>query len=250
MDSLDETTKSISSNMGFFKHVFNFNDDSKADIMNIIQYSLISLVPVVILNKLMQKYVPEAEEEKGSVELLAEIVIQIVVMFIGLLLISRIVTYIPTYSGTKYPEFNITYIILAVLMITLSLQTKLGEKVTILVDRLLELWNGKPDEKKNAKGGSSGNVRVSQPISQGSAPPQNAMNQSLYGGGVSQGTSISQLPTIPSGGSYGEQPSPDYNNMYRNDNNPMIGAASPGMGGDMIMAANEAFGSGGFGTMF
>ena len=36
-------------------------------------------------------------------------------------------------------------------MITMSLQTKLGEKVSILVDRVTELWNGKSDNKKNQK---------------------------------------------------------------------------------------------------
>jgi hypothetical protein len=123
MDSLSDS--SSSSKPGFFKHVFNFDDDSKSEILNIIQYSLIGIIPVVILNKAMQRYVPEADDEKGSVELLAEIIIQIIVMFLGILLTNRIITFIPTYSGTKYPEFSVTYIILAVLVITMSLQTKL-----------------------------------------------------------------------------------------------------------------------------
>ena len=45
MDSSDE------SNKGFFKHVFNFDDDSKSEILNIIQYALIAIIPVVVLNK-------------------------------------------------------------------------------------------------------------------------------------------------------------------------------------------------------
>ena len=141
MESLDETSKNISSRMGFFKHVFNFEEDSKAEIFNLIQYSTIALIPVVILNKAMQKYVPEADEEKGSFELLAEVMTQISVMFIGILLINRIITYVPTYSGIKYPDFSVTYIILAVLVITMRLQTKLGEKVSILFDRVVELWD-------------------------------------------------------------------------------------------------------------
>jgi hypothetical protein len=43
---------------------------------------------------------------------------------------------------------SIIFIILAVLMITLSLQTKLGEKVSVLTERLTELWEGKNDKKK------------------------------------------------------------------------------------------------------
>ena len=136
---------------GFLKHVFNFDDDSKYDILNIIQYAIIALIPVIILNKSMSNYVPEADDKKSSVELSAEIIIQIIVMFIGLLIIHRVVTFVPTYSGVKYPDFNIVFIILAVLMITMSLQTKLGEKVSVLVDRAMELWDGKSDTKK--KGG-------------------------------------------------------------------------------------------------
>ena len=54
----------------------------------------------------------------------------------GLILIHRTITFIPTYSAAKYTEYNIVFIILAILMITMSLQTKLGEKVSVLVDRI------------------------------------------------------------------------------------------------------------------
>ena len=253
MDSSDSSKK------GFFKHVFNFDNDSKSDILNIIQYTLIAIIPVIVLNKCMQKYVPEADEKKGSVEILAEILIQIIVMFIGLLIIHRIITYIPTYSGMEYPEFNIIFIILAILMITLSLQTKLGEKVSILVDRLTELWEGKSNNKgKNGKG--KGNVKVSQPISgqniggtitmpMNTLPSnQSAMNQSLYGGS----TSISQLPTDSSNQSYSQssQQLPNYNNMYQNDTTPLVGAATPGMAEGFMepMAANSVLGGGAFGS--
>jgi hypothetical protein len=239
MDSLSDS--SSSSKPGFFKHVFNFDDDSKSEILNIIQYSLIGIIPVVILNKAMQRYVPEADDEKGSVELLAEIIIQIIVMFLGILLTNRIITFIPTYSGTKYPEFSVIYNILAVLVITMSLQTKLGEKVSILVDRLIDLWEGKKDSKKAKKASSSGNVKVSQPISQ---PPSSAaaMTQSLY----TDSTPINQLPS-----SQQQQQMPDYDSMYRNDSTPLVGAATPG-GAEAFqmnepMAANAMVG-GAFGS--
>ena len=40
MESLDEITKSVSKQAGFFNHVFNSNDDSKDEIMNIMQYAV------------------------------------------------------------------------------------------------------------------------------------------------------------------------------------------------------------------
>lgn len=233
--------ESSDSKKNFFKHVFNFEDDSKSEMLNIIQYSLIALVPVVMLNKTMQKYVPESDEQKSSLEILAEIIIQIIGMFIGLLVIHRAITFVPTYSGVEYPDFNIVFIILAVLMITLSLQTKLGEKVSVLTDRLTELWEGKSDKKdKNKK---KNGVKVTQPISQNSQ--QAAIAQSMY----NDGTSISSLPTSDSSSqqyTMSPQQLPNYNAMHRNDSTPLVNAATPsdnqeGFGG-FPMAANEALG--------
>ena len=227
MDSLEDLTKSQNGKPGFFKHVFNFNEESKSEMMNIIQYAVLALVPVVIMNKLIQNYVPEADDSKGSPEILAEIIAQVVVMFLGILIIHRIITFIPTHSGEKYSDFSVTNIVLAFLVIVLSLQTKLGEKVSIIVDRIIELWEGPQDTKKKKKG--QGNVKVSQPISQ--QQPQSALNQSLSSMGQSSAgtTSISSLP---------QQSSPDFNSMYQQDNTPLIGAATPGMESFEPMAAN------------
>jgi len=252
MESLTETTKSGSS--GFFKHVFNFDTEAKAEMMNIVQFALLALIPIVILNKGMQKYIPEADDEKGSAEILAEVVLQIITIVLGIFFVNRLVTFVPTYSGVKYLEFSITQIIIATLLILLSLQTKLGEKVAILYDRVSELWNGPSEEKddKGRKKRGQGNVKVSQPISgsgngsgngsgSGYAPQQQAQGNSLYGGS----TPINQLPTSTSS----TQQLPDYNEMYnRKDSNPLVGAATPGggvgeFGESMIMAANEYLGN-------
>lgn len=233
MESLEELTKSTNGKPGFFKHVFNFNDDSKSDMLNIVQYAAIALIPVIIMNKVMQRFVPEADDEKGNVEILAEILGQVFIMFLGILIIHRIITFIPTYSGVKYANFDVTSIILAMLVIILSLQTKLGEKVSIIVDRIMELWEGPKDAKKK-KG--QGNVKVSQPISQGQSAIVTAPMMTSPGT-----TSINSLPPT--------QQQPDYNNMYQQDNNPLVGAATPGMEGMGVMAANDMIG-GSFGSAF
>ena len=178
-------TINIDGKPGFFKHVFNFDEESKTEILNIIQYAILALIPIIILNKIMQKYVPEADDEKKSIEISAEVLAQVIFMFLGIFFIHRILTYIPTYSGEKYPTWNIIGPIIPMLVIITSLQTKLGEKISILVDRLVELWEGPKDTKK----GKKGNVKVSQPISQN----QSTMNQSLNSMGSSS-TSITSLP--------------------------------------------------------
>ena len=234
MESLDELSKTSHGKPGFFKHVFNFDEQSKAEMLNIVQYAVLALIPVVILNKLMQRFVPEADDEKGSVEITAEVLAQIIAMLLIMLIIHRIITFVPPYSGEKYVDFSITNIILAMLVIILSLQTKLGEKVSILVERLIELWEGPKDTKKGKKG--QGSVKVSQPISQN----QSSMSQSMGS------TSISSLPQEQM------QQSPDFNQMYQQNPTPLVGASSPGtenFGNDEPMAAN-AGGMGSFGGVF
>ena len=248
MESLTES--SSSSKPGFFKHVFNFDSDSKAEMLNIIQYALLALIPIIILNKLMQKYIPEADEEKGSLEISAEVLLQVIIIVLGIFFVDRLVTYVPTYSGIKYLDFSVTTVVIATLLILLSFQTKLGEKVSLLFDRVMELWNGpsdKDDKKKKGKG--KGSVKVSQPISgqgqqqmQQQSPDQSAQNQSLYGGS----TPINQLPSS----STSTQQLPNYNEMYNQaDQNPLQNAATPGFGDSMIMASNEFLGNS-FGSNF
>jgi hypothetical protein len=141
----------------FFSHVFSTSEESKAEVLNVVQYACLGVIPIVVLNKLIQRFVPEADAEKSTLELLVEIFIQLIVMFCGIIVIHRIISYIPTYSGFKYENLTLTNVILAFLIIVLSIQTKLGIKVNILVDRLSELWNGPNDKpsQKNQRGASS-----------------------------------------------------------------------------------------------
>lgn len=151
MESLQEVGGSVGEKT-FFTHVFDMSRESNGEIMNVSQYALLGIIPILILNKLIQRFSPEADPDSSSMELLVEVLLQVVVMFVGIILIHRIITYIPTYSGFRYEHLTLTNVILAFLMIVLSLQTKLGIKVNILYDRVLDLWNGtsSSDEKKSS----------------------------------------------------------------------------------------------------
>lgn len=246
METLD-TTKNLT---GFFKHLFNFDDQTKSNLMNIVQYSLVAIIPVVAVNKTMQKYVPEADEEKGNMEILLEVILQVTLMFLGMFFIHRIIEYIPTISGAAYPEFSVVYIILASLMITLSLQTKLGEKTSILATRVSDFWNGTDTyaEKKKmhqkraqAQGQSQGQPQGQMQMPSGGmmqqlvSPEQQAIQQSI--GGVTEAFGTSNIANLPTSGGQ----IPDYSGMYQNTTTPIIGAVP---GGDMgPMAANEMGGS-------
>ena len=152
MDILQELKDS--QKKSFISHVFSTTEEGKAEIMNVIQYAILGIIPIVVLNKLVQRFIPEADSEKSSLELSVEVMLQLMIMFCGIILIHRVISYIPTYSGFKYENLTLTNVILAFLVILLSIQTKMGIKVNILVDRVSELWNGPAPEQK---GGSRSN---------------------------------------------------------------------------------------------
>ena len=227
MDLLQETHDS--SKKSFLNHVFSGTEEGKAEILNVVQYASMGVIPIVVLNKLIQRFIPEADTEKSSLELLAEIFIQLIVMFCGIIVIHRMITYFPSYSGFKYENLTLTNVVLAFLIIVLSIQTKLGIKVNILVDRVNELWNGSSNE----EGSKKRNVRVSAPMS-GHVPSQaDYLDNTQVQGDM--------FPPAPS--STSKQNKGTYDSMMRNNTTESFGSY---MG---PMAANSVLG-GSFGTMF
>jgi len=209
----------------FFSHVFSTTEEGKSEILNTVQYSFLGIIPIILLNKLIQRIIPDADPDKSSIEILIEVLIQIVIMFVGIIIIHRIITYIPTYSEFKYDSFHLTTVILSFLVIVLSIQTKLGIKVNILFDRIMELWNGKSEEEKKQ------NVRVSQ--------PRHVPSQGDYLGQ----TQADMFPPAPMATSKQES---GYDYMMRGSG----GAPSPSPMMDMgPMAANGVLG-GSFGSSF
>ena len=144
----------------FFNHVFNFDSDNKANMLNLVQYILIGIIPIVLTLKAIKIYIPEEDDTKQTLEISLEVVIQLVSIFFAIWFIDRIIRYFPTYSGVAYHKFNEVNFVLPLLIILVTMQTKLGAKINILVERALDIWNG------GAHVGNSnqGNVRVSQPI--------------------------------------------------------------------------------------
>lgn len=137
----------------FLNHVFDTTHESKALILNIFQYSFLAIIPVLLLNKIIQQWIPEIDNKASSLQISLEIFLQLSVMLIGIIIIHRLVTYIPTYSGINYSldgELQITSgVVLIFLIIVLSLQTKIGIKMNILYERFWNFWNGVNDDDDN-----------------------------------------------------------------------------------------------------
>lgn len=238
--------ENVENENGFLKYVFDLNDENKACVMNMLQYAVLAFIPVILVLKVTKTYVPEANEEKGSLELLAESLFQVVFILLSFWFINRVITYVPTYSKKPYKEFNETTFIIGFVFILLTLQTKLGEKISILSDRVIELWTGDATikEEKQTK------VKVSQPLA-GHQP-----SQADHLGFTQMGQSTPMIPPTPvmtnnksQTNQYSipaRQPIPDFNEMHSGPVTPLPGAAHPTF--QEPMAANEAFGSGSFGS--
>jgi hypothetical protein len=221
-----------SSKKSFFNHVFSTTEEGKAEILNVTQYAVLGVVPIVMLNKLIQRFIPEADHDKSSMELVVEVFIQLIIMFCGVILIHRVITYFPTYSGFKYDNLILTNVILAFLVIVLSIQTKLGLKVNILFDRVNELWNG-PMDSGDRKAGVRNKVRVS------NAMVAHTPSQADYLDNA--GVQMDMFPPAPVPTAV-KQPSGSYDLSMRG--NPASALAPMGP-----MAANSVLG-GAFGSLF
>ena len=149
---------------GFFNHVFNFDSDNKASMLNLIQYILIAIIPVVIILKLIKNFVPEEDDFKGTPEIVIEVAMQLFAIFFAIWFIDKMIRYFPTYSGVNYHKFNELNLVLPLLIILVTMQTKLGAKINILAERTLELWNGTSNNTSQVGNTNHGNIRVSQPI--------------------------------------------------------------------------------------
>lgn len=240
MDRLEKNT-SNNKDEGFIKSVFPFDEEQKATILNILQYSILAIIPVIILLKLIKNYIPEVDDDKGSLVIVVEVIGQIFVMFLALYFIHKIIIYIPTYSKVAYGDVNLITIIIPTIFIILTMQTKVGEKVQLLFDRLMDVYEGQTNYKKNDNNQKQLRVRVTQPIS------EQLQNDQIC---VSQPPPPAQMTNIKSEtNEYSIPQTPKFDNMYAGPETPLVGAATPGMDIQEPMAANDVLG-GSFGSSF
>jgi hypothetical protein len=235
MEKVTESVKAVpSESVNFFSYVFNFDHDNKMDIMNMLQYTLLAIIPILLLLKGIKYVVPEEDESKGSLEILAESVGQIILIMLGIWFINRIIRYIPTYSGENYHKFNNINFILPFVIILATMQTKLGAKLNILIDRAADLWHGKtqPPPQQQQQGG----VRVSQPFAGQQQPmPQHQPSQADYLDKSQILPSNLSLTAMPS---QSPQANTNFNQMYQNSPTPLVNPAFP----PEPLAANDGWG--------
>lgn len=61
MEILQETSGASKT---FLSHVFNSTEEGKGEILNVVQYALLAIIPIIMLNKSVQHFIPEADPRK------------------------------------------------------------------------------------------------------------------------------------------------------------------------------------------
>ena len=209
MDAIEITAKeSAAAGGGFFKQVFKLNEDAQGEVLNMMQYVAIGFVPAIIVIYVIRYYVPDPDDDKGSLTIVAEIFAQTFGMLLGIYFIHRMIIYFPTYSGIKYERFHVINILMVFVMILFSIKTKLGEKAQILVERAVDMWSG--NKPQQAQGQGQGQVRVTQPITGSMAsgvpmtapppPPQLTSNRAQMGMANAMSGMVKDFNAMYSGG--------------------------------------------------
>jgi len=233
------------SGKGFINHVFNFNTETKTELLNLAQYLALVLLPLSFLNNFVETLIPKVNESRGSIEIVFEVLGHLKLLLLSVFLVDRIVQYVPSYSGKEMNSISLATLVIVFVMFT----TKTRQKLDLLYTRLSKSWNGESDEKKKQANGKGGPVQqkpqvtVSQPIT-GMPNPISTAPASKPDYMAHHQQMTPQQPDIAMG--LNANPG-SANNMYNNQGfGGMQGAASPGI--QEPMAANDGFGA--FGTAF
>ena len=233
MDSISDSVKSVQDeSMGFFNYVFNFDNENKMRIMNMLQYTLLAIIPILLILRGIKHLIPEEDESKGSFEILAESIGQVILIMVSIWITNKIINYIPTYSGEDYPKFNEISFVLPFILLLATMQTKLGAKFNILIDRTMNLITGKNGEegfnnkeKGQAQGQGQNVVRVTQPLGGGG---MHQPSQADYLDRSQLLPSNPQMSAMPAVATQQQPGVPDMNSMYQQPYNEPIAANDGG----------------------
>jgi hypothetical protein len=233
-----------------FTHLFSFDHPYKSDVFNVLQYSFTSLIPIVLLNKLIQSVIPEASTQAGTAEICMEIIGQLGILLVGLILIHRFATYFNTYSGEPYPKHSILCFVLGLMTVLISIQSRLGEKINIIFDRIMDYWNGPAyTPTYNTK---SKNRRISDTVPDvqvmGRLKPQMSQDTTQISSLPVVSQSLNTQPIQPNGPGYDTPPqyATNYDTNVRSNNG---GNPEQPWGSDEPSAANAMMG-GSFGSVW
>lgn len=140
MEPIEELEESFMRGGGkdsFFSYMFTLSVLEKNEMINLVQYIVLAIIPITILLKLMKTYIPLDNPKKASVEIIIEVILQLVLIFVSFWIIHKMIMFIPTYSGSPFPKLNVIQLVIPVFFLLICMKTSISEKVSILLERIL-----------------------------------------------------------------------------------------------------------------
>jgi len=137
MDLQEETIMTGGKSNSFISYLTTITSVEKTELLNVFQYILLVIIPLIFFLKFMKEYIPPENASKSSIEIATEVLIQLFLIFVVFWFIHKIVLYIPTYSKSPYEKINLIQMVLPVLFLLLCMKSTLSEKMSILLDRVL-----------------------------------------------------------------------------------------------------------------
>lgn len=122
---------------GFVEYITTISSNEKSQMLNLVQYGGLAILPLLVLLKLMKMYIPPEDPNKGSTELVIEVVLQLSFMLLALLMIHKLILFVPPYSKMEYGNVNMITIVLPLFFLMFAMDTNVSEKLNTLFDRLL-----------------------------------------------------------------------------------------------------------------
>jgi len=156
----------------FVSYITTITPVEKNELLNVFQYILLSLIPLVLFLKFMKEYMPCENPTKSSIEITTEVTIQLFLIFVVFWLIHKVILYIPTYSTVPYEKLNLIQLVLPVVFLLFCMKSSISEKMSILLERGFVVLGLKPEgmcdeEPKKKKNPKNPNGQPNAPNPQG-----------------------------------------------------------------------------------
>ena len=125
-----------SMNDNILSYMFSFSSEHKAEMLNMIQYSLLVIIPVLLMNKGIGELFSDGTDEKTTIELSMEVIAQLFIIVSSIFLIHKFVVYFPTYSEVPYAKINMISVIFIIIIVLFTFQTNINNKTQHIFDNI------------------------------------------------------------------------------------------------------------------
>ena len=133
----DDTFIGGSTSGSFVNYMFSMSDGEKVEIINMFQYIILAIIPVIIIVRLIKNYVPPLNNKKATIEILIELIVQLVVLFALFFFVHKLIAFIPTYTKQQYQNVQFLPLVLPLLFVLFTMDKNVGEKAQLLLKRAL-----------------------------------------------------------------------------------------------------------------